>query len=55
MLDTELRGIIDDVKDGRLDRRAFVCRMISLGLTAPMASQTSRSWWRGYRPEPFAI
>src|SRR5258707_1439928 len=39
MLDTELRDTIEDVKDGRLDRRAFVSRMISLGLTAPMASQ----------------
>jgi peptide/nickel transport system substrate-binding protein len=39
MLDTELRTMVDDVKDGRLDRRAFVQRMIALGLTAPMATQ----------------
>jgi peptide/nickel transport system substrate-binding protein len=39
MLDTELRTMIDDVKDGRVDRRAFVQRMIGLGLTAPMATQ----------------
>ena len=39
MLDTELRTMVGDVKDGRLDRRAFVQRMIALGLTAPMASQ----------------
>src|SRR6185369_10931869 len=39
MLDTELRTMIDGVKDGRMDRRAFVRRMIGLGLTAPMATQ----------------
>src|SRR4030088_260738 len=39
MLDTELRTMIDEVKDGRMDRRAFVQRMIGLGLTAPMATQ----------------
>ena len=39
MLDTKLRTMIDDVKDGRMDRRAFVRHMICLGLTAPMASQ----------------
>jgi peptide/nickel transport system substrate-binding protein len=39
MLDTELRTMVGDVKDRRLDRRAFVQRMIALGLTAPMASQ----------------
>jgi peptide/nickel transport system substrate-binding protein len=39
MLDTELRTMIDDVKDGRVDRRAFIQRMIGLGLTAPMATQ----------------
>jgi peptide/nickel transport system substrate-binding protein len=31
--------MIDGVKDGRMDRRAFVQRMIGLGLTAPMATQ----------------
>ena len=39
MLDTELRTMIDEVKDGRMDRRAFIQRMIGLGLTAPMATQ----------------
>src|SRR3954470_20296595 len=39
MLDTELRTMIDGVKDGRMDRRAFIQRMIGLGLTAPMAPQ----------------
>jgi peptide/nickel transport system substrate-binding protein len=34
-----LRGLIDEVKDGKLSRRAFVHRMVALGLTAPMASQ----------------
>ncbi len=39
MLDTDLRTMIDDVKDGRVDRRAFIQRMIAVGLTAPMATQ----------------
>jgi peptide/nickel transport system substrate-binding protein len=39
MLDTELRTMIDGVKDGRVDRRAFIQRMIGLGLSAPMATQ----------------
>jgi peptide/nickel transport system substrate-binding protein len=34
-----LRGLIAQVKDGKLSRRAFVQRMVALGLTAPMASQ----------------
>jgi peptide/nickel transport system substrate-binding protein len=39
MLDNELRTMIDGVRDGRMDRRAFIQRMIGLGLTAPMATQ----------------
>jgi len=34
-----LRGLIADVKVGKLSRRAFVHRMVALGLTAPMGSQ----------------
>ena len=34
-----LRGLIADVKTGKLSRRAFVQRMLALGLTAPLASQ----------------
>jgi peptide/nickel transport system substrate-binding protein len=34
-----LRGLIADVKQGRLSRRSFVQHMVALGLTAPMASQ----------------
>src|SRR6185437_1883655 len=39
MLDTELRAMIDGVKDGRMDRRVFIQRMIGLGLSAPLATQ----------------
>ncbi|MBR0790551.1 peptide ABC transporter substrate-binding protein [Bradyrhizobium manausense] len=39
MLDKELRSMIGDVKDGRMDRRAFVKRLAAVGLTAPMANQ----------------
>jgi len=34
-----LRGLIAEVKVGTLSRRAFVQRMVALGLTAPMAAQ----------------
>jgi len=34
-----LRGLIAQVKVGKLSRRAFVQRMVALGLTAPMAGQ----------------
>ncbi|MBR0750559.1 peptide ABC transporter substrate-binding protein [Bradyrhizobium jicamae] len=39
MLDNNLKSMISDVKDGRMDRRAFVKRMLAVGLTAPMANQ----------------
>src|SRR5215468_511862 len=35
--ETVLRAMIARVKDGRMSRRAFVRRMVALGLTAPMA------------------
>jgi peptide/nickel transport system substrate-binding protein len=38
MKERELRDLIADVKTGHLSRRAFVQRMIAVGLTAPMAS-----------------
>jgi peptide/nickel transport system substrate-binding protein len=37
MKERELRDLIAEVKNGRLSRRVFVQRMISVGLTAPMA------------------
>jgi len=39
MLDTDLKTMIDEVKDGRMDRRAFIQRLAAFGLTAPMATQ----------------
>ncbi|WOH83118.1 peptide ABC transporter substrate-binding protein [Bradyrhizobium sp. BEA-2-5] len=39
MFDKNLRGMIDEVKDGRMDRRAFIQRMAAVGLTAPLANQ----------------
>jgi peptide/nickel transport system substrate-binding protein len=38
MQERELRDLIADVKTGHLSRRAFVQKMIAVGLTAPMAS-----------------
>ena len=37
MEERKLRNLIADVKAGQLSRRAFVQRMIAVGLTAPMA------------------
>jgi peptide/nickel transport system substrate-binding protein len=34
-----LRGLIAEVKNGKLSRRAFINRMIALGLTGPFAAQ----------------
>ena len=39
MNEQELRGLIEDVRTGKLSRRAFTRRMIGLGLTAPLATQ----------------
>ncbi|WP_279600722.1 hypothetical protein [Methylobacterium sp. J-077] len=36
MDERDLRGLIGRVKDGRLSRRAFVQRMMAVGLTAPV-------------------
>src|SRR5215467_6947900 len=35
----QLWNFIAQVKAGRMSRRAFVCKMVELGLTAPLASQ----------------
>src|SRR5258707_13477045 len=34
-----LRGLIGDVKRGKLSRRDFMQRMMALGLTGPLAAQ----------------
>ncbi|WP_428665874.1 peptide ABC transporter substrate-binding protein [Reyranella sp.] len=39
MNEHELRGLIDNVKAGRMSRRGFVRRMAAVGLAAPMATQ----------------
>jgi peptide/nickel transport system substrate-binding protein len=39
MDEREIRELLDDVRTGRVSRRAFVQTMIALGLTAPMAAQ----------------
>ena len=39
MNEQQLRGLIAKVKLGKVSRRAFVQRMVALGLTAPFASQ----------------
>jgi len=39
MNEREMRGLIADVKAGSLSRRAFVRRMVAIGLTAPLAAQ----------------
>src|SRR5712692_5695542 len=39
----QIRELIEDVKCGRLSRRAFVSAMVGLGLTAPLAAQMLNS------------
>src|SRR2546425_853952 len=39
MDEREIRGLIADVKAGRLSRRAFTGMMVGLGLTGPLAAQ----------------
>jgi peptide/nickel transport system substrate-binding protein len=39
----DIRGLIDDVRIGRLSRRRFVHAMVGLGLTAPLAAQMLRA------------
>ncbi|HYS14976.1 MAG TPA: peptide ABC transporter substrate-binding protein [Burkholderiaceae bacterium] len=39
MEERDLRNLIEEVRSGKLSRRAFIGRMVTLGLTAPMASQ----------------
>jgi peptide/nickel transport system substrate-binding protein len=39
MDEQQLRGVIEDVRRGKLSRRAFTLRMLGLGLTAPLAAQ----------------
>jgi len=36
--ETELRALIEEVRSGQLPRRSFIQQMVSVGLTAPMAS-----------------
>ena len=39
MNERELHGLIEDVRAGKLSRRAFTRMMVGLGLTAPLATQ----------------
>jgi peptide/nickel transport system substrate-binding protein len=39
MNEQDLRGLIEDVRHGKLSRRAFTTMMVGLGLTAPLATQ----------------
>ena len=38
MQERDLRSLIENVREGKLPRRSFIQQMVSLGLTAPMAS-----------------
>ena len=54
MNEKQLRGVIEDVRAGRLSRRAFTLRMIALGLTAPLATQMLASSGVAMAAETFA-
>ena len=39
MDDKDIRGLVAEVKDGRLSRRSFIQTMATVGIAAPIASQ----------------
>jgi peptide/nickel transport system substrate-binding protein len=43
MNERQLRSLVNKVKAGKLSRRAFITRMVALGLTAPLAAQMLNS------------
>jgi peptide/nickel transport system substrate-binding protein len=54
MDERDLRGMIEDVRRGKLPRRAFMARMIALGLTAPLAAEMLRYSGVAQAAEKFA-
>ncbi len=54
MNEHDLRGLIEDVRHGKLSRRAFTRTMIGLGLTAPLATQMLAYSGVAVAAEPFA-
>ena len=54
MNEQQLRAVIEDVRAGKLSRRAFTLRMIALGLTAPLATQMLASSGVAMAAETFA-
>ncbi len=40
MKSTQIRNLVEQVREGKLARRDFINRMVAVGLTAPMASMT---------------
>jgi peptide/nickel transport system substrate-binding protein len=54
MNEHQLRTVIEDVRAGKLSRRAFTLRMLALGLTAPLATQMLTSSGVALAAETFA-
>jgi peptide/nickel transport system substrate-binding protein len=54
MNERDLRDLIEDVRHGKLSRRAFTRTMIGLGLTAPLATQMLAYSGVAMAAEPFA-
>ncbi|HXD99560.1 MAG TPA: peptide ABC transporter substrate-binding protein [Candidatus Acidoferrum sp.] len=55
MTELEIRGWLDDVSRGRLSRRAFVRRLVGLGLTAPLAGQMLAAAGIAYAQAPAVV
>lgn len=53
MTEHDLRALLNQVMHGRLPRRAFLQRMLALGLTAPMASAMLSHAGIAQTPSPF--
>ncbi|MCW5634763.1 MAG: peptide ABC transporter substrate-binding protein [Rubrivivax sp.] len=54
MTERELRALIEKVREGRLERRRFIQRVVGLGLTAPMANMLLMSQGIAQTPAPLA-
>ena len=53
MQEREIRALIEQVRSGRLARRAFIQRMVGVGLSAPMASMMLMHHGIAQTPAPF--
>jgi peptide/nickel transport system substrate-binding protein len=54
MNESEIRVLVEEVREGKLPRRGFIQQMVGLGLTAPMASMMLMHYGVANAQTPFA-